>query len=263
MRLASPRHSLPLLAFILPVAGCPGPDANATLADLPRLRIGLQTWTSSDDRPTSGFATISYDEPAFTAAHEGQCATLGGDLRGAIDGVELDVNSYGSNDEEFGGCYYAHLYFDVRFPADRPSVLTIADDSHTVRAEIAAGSLAPHFPTLRAPSTWEFRGGEPVRLGWSHPADLAENPLDEYDVGFHIGERGQPNANGDNFFPLPTTVTGDELRFTIPSPPPITGPGYITINMGYTVGSATTCEGAAECGFSASRSFDHTVEIVR
>ena len=263
MRLSSPRHTLPLVAFLLPVAGCPGPDTNATLADLPGLRISLQTWKASDNQPTSGFAVISYDEQPFMSTHDGSCATLGGDLRGSIDGVELDVNSYGSNDDEFGGCYFAHLYFDHRFPADAPVALTIADDSHEVRAALPAGALAPHFPTLRAPATWAFRGGEQVRLGWSHPADLAEVTLDPYAIGFHIGDRGRPNANGDNFFPLPTTIVGDELRFTIPSPPPITGPGYITIRMGYTVGDATTCEGAAGCRFSASRDFHHTVEIAR
>jgi hypothetical protein len=49
----------------------------------------------------------------------------------------------------------------------------------------------------------------------------------------------------------------------IPSPPPITGQGLITYQMGYSVGEATTCAGATECAYSASRSFNHTVEIER
>jgi hypothetical protein len=253
-----------LLPSALLLAACPGsgPDSNASLADLPRLRVSVQTYEAGDDRPAEGFVTVSYDEDAFIAAH-GRCATLDDDLGGNLDGTDLDATSFGSDDEEFGGCFVPHLPFEIRFADDHASVLTIADHSVTVRAEFPAGAFEAHGPTLIAPTAWRFRGGQEVRVRWSHPADLAEAPLRPTDVGFHIGDRGKPNANGDNFFPLSPQVEGDELRFTIPSPPPITGPGLITFQMGYSVGEATTCTGATTCAYSASRSFDHSVEIER
>lgn len=253
-----------LIPCVFLLGACPsaGPDGNASLADLPGLRITVQTWDAHDDRPTAGFVSLGYDEATFIAAHGG-CATLGADLDATFDGTDLDPISRGSNDPEFEGCYMPHLPFDLRFADDVASVLTIADDSLTVRAEFPAGAFEAHRPILVEPGAWRFRGGQEVRVGWSHPADLAETPRDWTDVGFHIGDRGRPNGNGDNFFPLSPRVEDEEIRFTIPSPPPITGPGLITFEMGYTVGAATTCTGATDCSFSASRSFDHTVEIER
>jgi hypothetical protein len=100
-------------------------------------------------------------------------------------------------------------------------------------------------------------------LRWSHPTDLAEAPLAWHDVGFHTGERGRPNRNGDNYFSLPPVIDGDELRLTIPAPAPITGPGLILFNLGESVGDATTCGGASRCDYRASRSYHHTVDIER
>ena len=249
-------------ALLLGACPTPGSDSNASLADLPNLRVSVQTSGSSDDKPTSGFVSVSYDEPAFVAAH-GHCATLGDDLGGELDGTDLDATSLGSNDEEFGGCYYPLLPFEIWFADDGAPELTIFDESLTVRAEFPAGAFEAHRPILLEPGEWRFRGGQQVRVGWSHPADLAEAPLQWTDVAFHIGDRGRRNANGDNAFPLSPQLDGEEIRFTVPSPPPITGPGFITFQMGYSGGAATTCTGATRCEYGASRSFAHTVEIER
>lgn len=261
MRLASRFVSvhLPVLAILLPLGACFGPATNASLADLPDLSVSVQTWDASDDAPTTVDVSLTYDGAAFAATHDGACATLGDDFGGRLDDGRQIWSSRGKDDVDFGGCYVPSLRYEVRFTDDRAAELTIADDSRTIRATFPVGALAPHYPTLRAPAAWKFHGGDAVRVAWSHPDDLAA-PLGEFDVGFFADGK---TANGDNFFPLPRQVVGDELRFTIPSPPPITGPGQITFNLGYTVGDAASCTGAARCTYSASHSFGHPVEIAR
>ena len=248
---------------LLFLAACPGPDRNATLADLPGLRVSVSTSSASDREPTRARVVIRYDEDAFKASHEQHCATLGRELRGELDGDALEPTSYGSDEQDFDFCDLPQLEVERREAGDTRSVLTITDDSLTVRAELPVGALAPRQPTLRFPGAWRFTGGQEVRVGWSHPADLTEAPLDPRSVYFHTGDPGPVAPGGVGYVPLPARVDGDELRFTIPSPPPLTGPGLIVFSLGDTVGSAQTCTGATACEYSASRSFSHSVEIAR
>jgi hypothetical protein len=249
------------LACLLLLAGC-GPDPNTDLASLQDrydLRLSLQADAAGDADPTVGSVGIGYDEEHFAFDHDGDCAVLGGDLGGSIGDTELNLNVRGDRDDEFGDCHPARLSFSTRFSSDQPTVLTVADDTATVTAVFAAGALAPHHPILRSHSEWVFRGGEQVRIGWSHPEDLTAITWDEYTVYVRMGELDE-SINRSNSFTLAVSVVGDEIQFTMPSPPPLTGRGRLAFDFAWTGGDAVTCEATA-CTFNLARRYHQSVTI--
>ena len=246
-----------LLASLV-CAGCTsGPPANAELAELLSLRVGVQIWESTDREPTKGFFMVGYDEDAFRRAHDGECAVV--DIDAHFDGADLGHVSGGGNDTDFDDCYSPGGEFEIDRIGEQAATLRVSDGSRTIEATFSAAQLAPHQPTLRSPSEWKFGGGDAVVLGWSHPddfvtgADFLDNP-----VYFHTGTLDDPN-----FFDIYNTqLVGDEIRFTIPNPPPIKGSGLIVARFGYAVGNATSCVGAASCTFSREAGYAHSVEIL-
>jgi hypothetical protein len=94
-------------------------------------------------------------------------------------------------------------------------------------------------------------------LGWSHPDDLVTGgDVLPHPVYFHTGTLVDPNS-----FDLDAQLAGDEIRFTIPAPAPITGDGWLVAHFGYANGDATACEGATTCTYSLERGFAHSVVI--
>jgi hypothetical protein len=243
---------LAVLITLLPACAT-DPASNATLADLPDLQIAVQGWMPSDTAPTNGFVTIGYDTATFRSTHDDHCAVLGA-FTATYNGARIEHLDPGGDNDDPVDCAPPSLDFDVQF--DGPTTFVIADDSLTVTAAFDADAFAPRVPTLLSPATWEFHGGDMVRVGWPVPADFTGLAGQPWVVSFSTGKLENNNA-----FDLAPVFAGDEIHFTIPSPPPRTGPGFIEIELGYTVGDATTCDGAARCEFSASRGFSHSVVI--
>jgi hypothetical protein len=241
-------------ALLLLLSACAGdPAPNARLADLTNIHLSVQGWDPSDTEPTTGFVALSYDAGAFRAAHGGACAVLDGSFRGTVDGVTLDVDAGGGPDD-LDDCSPPALALDSGL--DGATSFVIGDDSLTITAEFAAEAFAPHEPTLRSPSTWRFAAGQAVVVGWSRPEDLVGLGTEPGQIYFHTGTLSDPN-----FFDLSASHTGDEIRFTIPDPAPITGAGLIVFRFGYSNGSAATCTGAASCTYSSTRGYVHSVHI--
>lgn len=213
----------------------------------------------TEGHPTNGRVSIGYDEDAFVAAHGGECARLGDwDIR--FGDARIGSSWSGDDDVDFGGCLLPSANLDIaQFGRDTLGALRIFDDSHTVEAVFGATALVPHLPTLRSPSTWRFAGGDTVVFGWSHPDDLVTGAdFLEHPVYFHTGTLDDPN-----FFDLDAQLAGDEITFTVPSPPPITGDGYIVARFGYTSGEADSCTGATRCGYQLEAGYAHAVVIER
>jgi hypothetical protein len=157
-------------------------------------------------------------------------------------------------------CYSPSVELEIPDCGERTlTSVSIDDGSLAIEATFAPDALAPHMPTLRSPSNWKLAGGQEVVLGWSHPSDLVDGAefLDA-PVYFHTGTLADPN-----YFDVVSTLSGDEIRFHIPDPPPILGNGYIVTRFGYESGDAETCTGATRCGYSVERGYAHSVEIVR
>jgi hypothetical protein len=242
------------LAIVALSSACTGPTPNATLADLPGRSVSAQIWESTDDKPTPGFATVGYDTEAFRNAHGGECAVI--DLDASFGAAHVDTIWHGG-DDDFDGC--SDPGFELTFPGvgEHDATLRIEDDSLTIEATFSAEQLAPHAPELRSPSMWRFGAGDAVVLGWSHPQDLIDGATFLADpVYFHTGTLTDPN-----YFPITAVLSGDEIRFTLPHPAPITGKGYIVTRFGYVNSAAITCTGATTCSLSREAGFSHTVTI--
>lgn len=250
-----------ILAIV--VAGCTetmpddvpvdGPDdvplvANAGVADLPGLRLRLHVNQTSDDGTTSGYVRLHYDEAAFRAAHGGACATLGGNAGGAIDGSLLEVLSRGAT-TSMGTCAVPWFAFTVRFDGTRATVVTVDDETGTVRAEY--GEIERRVGTLRAPATWSLHPGDAVRLGWSHPEDIegGSSMIYYYRPGVAEGDAMERIGFGT-----------DEVQFTVPTwMPPSTG--VIRVDLGQHEGVAAQCDGATACELQQAHAYVQSVAI--
>ncbi len=241
-----------LLVFLLPACGT-DPAPNATLAELPNLRFSIQGWGPSDLEPTPGFVALSYDTAAFRAAHGDACAILDGSFRGTVNGTTLRTDPGGGPDDLDDCSPPALQLVDA---SAGPASFVVDDDSLTITAQFAAEAFAPHVPALRAPSVWKFASDQAVTVGWSQPADLVGLAPEPWQVYFHTGK-----FENNNSFDLTPSISGDEIRFTIPRPAPVTGDGLIVFRFGYSNGSATTCIGAASCQYSSTRGYQHSVHI--
>jgi len=237
-------------ALLLLIPACTTNHGNATLADLGNLQVQVQGFSPSDTQPTTGFVALGYDTAAFQSAHGGQCAVVDG-IIGSFNGTALD--SDGGCPDDLGDCLTPSVGFAVEFAG--ASTFVVGDDSLTVTAVFAEDAFAPHVPTLRAPAQWQFTGGEAVRVGWSDPADLMNLGVEPFRVTFSA------DVADNNTIDLTPTYSGDEIDFTVPSPPSVTGPGSIVFRFGYANGNATTCTNATSCIFSATLCYEHRVTI--
>jgi hypothetical protein len=241
--------------LVLVMSGCAaqGVPSNATLADLPNLRLGVQGFIPSDTKPTNGSVFLDYDVATFRSTHGGECAALGGAFHGMLNNIEIAAGGGGDGgpDAIFGECAIPGLEFDVEFVGT--TTIVAADDSLTVTAVLPADAFARHLPTLRSPSDWQFTGGEMVRIGWSQPDDLV-GLTGPFQVAFYITDGNGVSVNNLDFAPQ---YVGDEIRLTIPAPTPVTGSGEIDFRFGYSNGVATTCTNATSCSYSATRGYAH------
>jgi len=242
-----------MIAMLVPAsaAGCTGHEANATLADLGNVGIGIQRWAASDSGDTPGYGYLSYDASAFRAAHGGDCATL--DFTGTLDGHQLDTDG-GGNSDEGDECY--NPSFDFSGELTGAQTLEITDGASTLVATYGADAFAPHTPMLNAPQSWTFAAGDHVDVRWSDPSDLPTVVTAPSPVYFHTGK-----SEDNNFFDLVPSFNGDRISWTMPSPLPRTGEGLIVFRFGYSNGDAETCTGAASCTYSTERGFSHSVTL--
>jgi hypothetical protein len=241
------------LGWLLAVPACT--SANATLADLPDLRVHIDVRAARDDGPTSGSVLLMYDYRAFHATHGADCATLGS-FRSALTNASITNVTHGSSPEtaENESCLFPSFEFDAHFTPDEPTTLIIRDDSKTITAEYSADTFAPQVPMLRSASDWKFAPGEQVAIGWPHPEDLAIGEVQAI-VDFVF--------EGDDLsFTLLPTFVGDEIRFTAPDPPIHTGRGAVELRFGATFGAPVSCTGAY-CTFNVERGYVHSAELTK
>jgi hypothetical protein len=243
-----------LIALVALVPACD--PANADLADLPGLRVEMYTHQASDTEPATSEIFLVYDLSAFWATHDNACARIDDATVLRFDGARAELVDRGRNDDF--DCELPRFTLDPFAVTDQEALLTIEDDSLRVSATFAPGTFTPHQPTLRSPSDWTFAAGQNVRIGWSHPSDLSA-PIGA-GVVFRIHD--VPPWQPGESFDLVTAFVGDEIQFAIPSPPPITGPGYLFFAFEEIMTDASTCENAAACVVRLSPGFRQPVTII-
>jgi hypothetical protein len=242
------------------LAGCTSP--NATLADLPNLRVGVivdeELDSDGDDtsRPSTVQIGLYYDETTFRREH-GECATLDeDDISGTVNGdVKLRVASAGDRDKEIDECNPPYL----RTPTFVLGIhemgrVEFRDSSLAISAEFPAAVFGPRMAS--APS-WNLVAGQPFAFTWSHPEDLVGVTPDRVSVSF-------PHGNyvlGEDF--TVTEVTATEIRGVVPAAPEYTGSGAVQILIfdASEWTPATSCVGAAECNATSYRIYKHTAEL--
>jgi hypothetical protein len=247
-------------AHLLVLVGC-GPTPNATLADLPDLRVGVivDNEVDSDDdntRPSKVLIGLHYDEDAFRSEH-GDCATLEGG-EGTINGVSLELESPGDRDKEIDECNHPYFGSDTFFlGAFEPGRLELGDGTLQISATFEGDPFGARIAKPVAPSTWNLRAGEPFAFSWSHTPDLAGITPDRVAIHFKQGYH-----RGDKL--TVTEVTDSEIRGVAPSVPEYTGEGTLEILLlgaSSTWDVATTCVGAAECNCTSYRLYDHVASL--
>jgi len=239
---ADMRRLVPLLLLLVPACH----DA-AQLADLPGLEVSVRVWGADSDLPGQlGSVYLNFDGDAYRAAHDGDCPALG-DVQVVFDGVATE-----RVDPPYDGgpCLATRFELAADIPTDRPLVVTVVDESLSVRAELDSAPLVGRSATLRSPGDWTLTGGEEVVVGWSHPDDLATIGAVAY---FLQGSAG--------FMIEDLTLTGDEIRFSIPPSPAVTGAGKLHFSAGFLEGDATACANAAACTWTTVHSYDQSVVI--
>ena len=237
--------------LVLALVAC-GPPVNATLADLPELRVQLQTNrevdNNDDDRsPRWVMAWLYYDAEAFMATHGGACATL--DVSGTFNGADLDLANPGQNDEDGTTCMTPYLDTKMVLGADEPGHLVLDDGGHTIEATYAPGVLT-RVARLESHPSWSFRAGERVIVSWSHPADLVGRAASDIEV--RVGY-----ADGQD-----VAINGNEIHFTVPKLPPNDAKVVDIILRPFSEpGEAQSCTGAPRCGYDALLGYEHTVHL--
>ena len=245
--------SLPFLGLAAACGG--GASPNATLADLPGLRLVLSMTELEDDadgddsRPTDVNVSLRYDLDAFMNAHGGDCAVVDS-VEGTCNGLELSLLPGGPDDFD---CSEPRLQARVELPVADSSTVTIQDRTLTATATYGA-VLAPRIATLQSATEWRFAAGETAVVAWSHPEDFVAAPTEL--VSFETTRHVSPN-----FFVAPSTFVDDEIHFTIPSPAPVDGDGQLRFLFRIAEGAATTCTGATACMYYSAIAYRHAVEI--
>ena len=249
-------------------AGCTTP--NATLADLPDLRIGvivdddLDSDADDTSRPSHVTISLSYDMAAFRQSIGG-CATIDDDIRGSVNGnVRLRVSSQGDVDHEIDECNVPYLDTPV-FVLGIHEIgrVEFDDGSLAVSAEFPAPVFGPRMarPVPVAPATtasWDLVAGQPFAFAWSHPQDLVGVTPDR--VTAHL-------SHGYDYYGVEftvTEVTETEIRGVIPATPDYVGEGIVELlisNASSTWDPATSCVGAAQCNATSYRLYKHTATL--
>jgi hypothetical protein len=250
-----------LLLVLALLAGCSsGPPPNARLADLPGLSIGFMASGVSDSAPAPSHLFVSYDIPAFRAIHHGDCAVVDDSIAGTFNGLSIPVTTLGGGPGDLPAGNCGGPGFDLSVSFGDHATFVVWDGSLTVTADFGT-TLVPRVPTLRSPAAWRFAAGEAVSVGWPVAADLPTTPQGYPQVYFSTGRTAVDPAGGTNYFDLAPQFSGDQIDFTVPSPAPVTGPGFIVFAFGWVDFAAIACTGATACTAQLPRGYQHSVEI--
>jgi hypothetical protein len=244
-----------IVLLVVWLSACGGGDGNAELADLPELRLDMYAHQASATEPARLDIYLTYNLSTFWAAHDNECARLDDTTTLRINDVRADLDERGQNDDF--DCELPHFVLEPFDVTDEAALLTAEDDSVRVSAAFEAGTFTPHVPTLRSPNDWTFAAGQDVRVGWSHPEDLTR-PIG---AGVVYRLHADPPWQPDESFELQASFADDEIQFAIPSPPPLSGPGYLFFAFAPIVVDATTCENASACQVHLSPGYRQPVTI--
>jgi hypothetical protein len=217
-----------------------------TMADLPHagFRVFATDIVDGDTDDATTFARftvrVEYDATALNA-----CAVID-PVFATVEGNLLDVVTNGNGKNP---CATPELEGFSKIPTSGDITIVVGDSTRAITGHFAA--LAGHVATLRSHTTWKFKAGDRVVVGWSHPADLdAPQPFE-----IAIENIAQPNK----VTRLIPEHTGDELRFTIPALEP--GEARMHFDGGMQSGTAELCSGGESCWFSSHHAYTRAATI--